>query len=126
MNLSRIAWYLEDKGFGQPGTNLFIHHMPHTVESGYLLIQQEPTRIDAYVHNMRRGNFQVIVRGPDAESVRLRGIEVSKILNITGVKMGDMAFRHIAPEGEPLVFPMPESRLVEASVNFSYTYILVS
>lgn len=124
MNLSRIAWFIEDKGLATTGIDLFVYTMPHEVEHGVLIIQQAPTRIEPYVHNLRRGSFQVIVRGLHVEEVRLRAYDIAEKLDIKGVRMGDMQFRHITPDGEPLVFPIPESRFVEASVNLNFTYVL--
>lgn len=126
MNLSRIVWYLQDAGHGTEGVDLFCYSMPSSVSTGILIIQQMPSEIEPYIHELRRGSFQAIIRAINVEEARVRAGAIAETLYIKGVRMGDMVFRHITPRHEPLIYPMPESRLVEASVNFDFTYILIS
>lgn len=122
MNLSRIAWYLEHLGLGETGKDIFVYQMPYEIERGILIFQSMPSRVEPYIPDLRRGSFQIVVRGLHPEEVRLRATEISDNLTIKGIRMSDMAFRHITPAHEPLVFPVPESRYCEASVNFDYVY----
>lgn len=123
MNLLDVVAFMRQKGLGEPGRDLFAYAMPGTVENGLLVTSQVPVARHPYVKRLIRGEFQVIARGAEHESLIARLESVSDALTVQGVTMGKMNFRFIRAVNVPLVFPRAESRLLEASVNFEFAFI---
>jgi hypothetical protein len=105
-------------GFTQ-GVNLFHSHMPAQITDGTLILTRVPIYPDAY-NGMRKGTFQVIVRGTDLVAAHDKASAIAKALRGEGAVAGDVKFLFIFPENEPLVFPRTEGSLFEASVNFQF------
>lgn len=122
MNLSSMVEFLQQKGLGVPGQNLFAYAMPDSIAQGLLLTAQMPIQRDMYVLELYRGEFQVIARGSTHDELIARLNSVSDTLTLQGDVIGTMHFRFIVPMHAPLVFPRAESRLLEASVNFKFAF----
>ena len=122
MNLTDMAQYIGQKGFGVPGRNLFAYAMPESTSTGLLVTSQVPINRNMYVPELRQGEFQVIARGSKHEDLITQLSSVSNALRLQGVTIGQMYFRYITPMNDPLVFPRAESRLLEASVNFKFAF----
>lgn len=122
MDLMPIAEYLQSKGLGRLGQDLFAYFMPDAVTAGLLLTTQMPVYRNKYAHQLFRGEFQVIARGSTHDEVRARLDSVSDTLDVQGLTLGTMNFRFILPKHAPLAYPRAESRLLEASVNFEFAF----
>lgn len=122
MDLQAIAKYLDDEGYGVMGETLFYDHLPYDV-SGLAVYSMTPVEIDPYLKT-RKGSFQIVGRDVDQDVLRQRMNSVSSAFgDARGLILGDMVFRYIHPEHEPLVFPRSDSDQVEASVSFAFSYL---
>ena len=125
MNLEGIADALSDAGLGVKGQTLFVDHMPAQCEKGLLVTSQVPIAIDPYIKSLRRGSFQVIVRDNSGADARAVADSVIDAMPGEGAVIADMKFLTLMPQSEPLLFPRSSGDLVEASVNFLFTYIAI-
>lgn len=123
MDLFLITQYLQQKGHGVEGQNLFAYFMPDAIMEGVLITAQMPIARHQYVNQLYRGQFQAIARGSEYEAIRHRLALVAETLNVQGLQLGDVRFHFISPIQAPLVYPRADSRLLEASVNFNFSLI---
>lgn len=103
----------------EEGVNLFHTHMPAQVTKGALILTRVPITNDPYTR-MRKGTFQVILRGTDVVAIHDKASEIAKALRSEGAVAGGVTFNFIFPINEPLAFPRTEGSLFEASVNFQF------
>lgn len=102
-----------------PGETLFHTHMPAQITKGTLILTRVPIGNDPY-NRLRKGTFQVIVRGTDVVACHDKASEIAEALRGEGAVAGDVKFLFIFPINEPLAFPRTEGSLFEASVNFQF------
>ena len=84
-----------------------------------MVTSQRPIGISTDVRDLRRGSFQVIARSATHEGAANSVIDAMP----TGGQIGDMLFRVLHPEHEPLLYPRSDGNSIEASVNFKFVYI---
>lgn len=87
-----------------------------------MVTSQRPIGISTDVRDLRRGSFQVIARSATHEGARAAANSVIDAMP-TGGQIGDMLFRVLHPEHEPLLYPRSDGNSIEASVNFKFVYI---
>lgn len=129
MNTAPIATYLSSIGHGTIGVDLFADHMPEHVVRGILVIARTTTQIDPYIHGLRRGEFRVIVRSDDDAAGAAKANQLVEDLRLLEIKqeitLGNMCFKCLYPVHEPLKYPWSENGVLEFSINFRCTYIIV-
>lgn len=123
MNLSDVAEYVEDLGYGSQGKNLFIHHVPTTATKGiFLLSPLSGDRIDYELEGYKKTSFQVIVRDPNYQD----GHELSKtLMKELRLANQDLASTHVIymrPRHEPIVYPNSDGDYLEMSVNYDVCF----
>lgn len=125
MNLQHIVDMLSAEGFGDEGITLFRHFLPAEVEEGIVVTSQMPVAIDKYTE-MRRGEFQIIVRGRKYDDVRVLSERILNFLKIDGYEDEGIYLFWIRPKHYPLLYPKAESNLIEGSVNYEFAFRLTT
>lgn len=125
MNVQGVVQYLHDQGLAVIGSDLFIHHMPESVNEGILVIGPESgTMIDHHLPGYRRTSFQLIIRANEYGSGEERAEKISESLTGDGISMQGMYVKRVHPRHEPIVFPSSKGDLLEFSVNFDIVYVV--
>jgi hypothetical protein len=110
---------IQQAGLGIPGRTLFHTHMPAGINTGILVMARVPVGIDPY-HGLKKGTFQVIVRAATIDAAYNLANDLMPVLTTEGAVRGEVNFRFIKPEHDPLVFPRTEGGQFEASVNYNF------
>lgn len=123
--LIAIGEYMQNNGFGQLGSDLFVFHMPETVSTGILILDDNDnsTEIDEYIPNLRKSHFRMIVRSSDYQIGYGIAKDLRDRLNFYNVMIGDYRFLRLRPTYDPVAYPVPDSDIIEVSVNFWAAYI---
>lgn len=112
---------------GVPDATIFIHHMPHDVPEGVLLLEGiGGTEIDPYLPKFRDTKFQVVVRSKYYDDAQALAQSISDVLDFSGEQLSGVFVKLIRPLHEPLVFPSSKGDHLEASVNFHAVYVITS
>lgn len=124
MNLDPLCDFLQDKGLGTPGMDLFVNMMPPECKKGILLRQSlTGTRIDYYLPGFYKTNIQLIVRTHDyleGESLIKKAINAVTIKSNT--QIGSMLIRYLRPTTKPVSFPLSMGNFFEFTVRLDACY----
>ncbi len=125
MKLEAVAEILHDAGIAIKGQDLYIYRMPENVQAGVLLIDDPdtPTEIDEYIPKLRKSNFRAVVRGADYETAMALAYLVRNALDVAQVTIDGLIFLRLKPTYDPIAYPIPESDVVEVSINLWAAYI---
>ncbi len=126
MKLEAVAEILVTQGIATVGDDLYIYSMPEGRQSGILLIDDPntPTEIDEYIPKLRKSNFCAIVRGTSYETAMTLAYLVRGALDVAQVTATNgLIFLRLKPTYDPIAYPIPESDVVEVSVNLWAAYI---
>lgn len=125
MKLEAVAQILHDEGIATKAQDLYIYRMPENVQNGVLLIDDPdtPTEIDEYIPKLRKSNFRAVVRGPDYETAMALAYLVRNALDVAQVTVEGILFLRLKPTYDPIAYPIPESDVVEVSINLWAAYI---
>lgn len=122
--LDAIAQILEDAAIGTQGETIFVYHMPEQIREGVLLIEDpEGTEIDPDIPQWRKSEFRAIVRGFDYQSAMTVAKQVQSALDLHRLTVGGYQFVRVRTTHEPIPYPVPDSDLIEVSVNLWAVYI---
>ncbi len=124
MNTKPILDYMEQQGLGVKGKSLFRDHMPAAAQQGLLLTNQTMTKISPDVPGYVHGAFEVTAREATFDAARATMDNVIDVMSGEGLQIDDMCFFYIRPYTTPLVHPVSDSFIVEASVLFDFRFIL--
>lgn len=128
LTVEHIVARLAASGLGIAGKDLFAYHMPETIKQGLVVTSRlEGEEIDEGMGSYRRGTFQIVARSPSfptsaqlvrraATAVALRGWQT---LPAAGAAPAT-AVLFIRAQAEPILFPVSDGDLVEASVDFEF------
>jgi hypothetical protein len=128
--MEQLALMLEQAGLGRRGETIFVHFMPAEVGSGIVLLDSLSGReIDyAGLPELRRFEFQAIIRDPKPLSARLKAQSVIDAITmlpawreIPAINRDIPAARvlYIRPRHAPIIYPRADAGDgYEASVNF--------
>ena len=122
-----LAKYIEQKVSALTyGQNLFINMIPSEPKTA-ALIRDNPggIKIDGVMLTERRGDFQFVVRAPDAQESYNIAQAVSDALTINEVTLPGYLVKVLRPKHVPLLYQVSEANLYETSVNFSISYGIV-
>jgi len=127
MKFEDIAKHIEDTVSGiRLGRNLFINRVPADVTTGVLLKETYAgTERDQYIPGLRRGRFQVVVRGTDFSKTKSLIDTIVDTLSITEREFSEVHFKVIAPMTEPIPFMESDGGFCEFTVNFYAVYDIV-
>lgn len=114
-----VVGVIELAGKGISGKTLFHTHMPAGKGEGVLVLSRVPVSIDPYT-GLKKGTFQVITRSTNVLTSHSLAVEIMKVLETEGAKHGEVDFKFIKPQHEPLVFPRTDGGQFEASVNYNF------
>lgn len=126
----QIAQYLQDKGVGTIGVDIFVHTMPAEAKNGLLIIStQNGINIDQEMPKWRRGKFQLIARDSRYNVAVKKANQALEHLAFEGWRtfpeFADMPatdIYRIWPSTEPIVYPRSDMDVMEASVNYEIIY----
>jgi hypothetical protein len=124
MNLEPILDYIASRGLGVKGVDLFAHSMPAKVKNGVMVMINSPATIHPYQKCKRNGTLQVMVRGVTYGDIGNKAEAISSLLDAEGLVLGGLKLLIIYPLHEPMIYPRSEGSLLEASVNFNFTYVI--
>ena len=125
MKLEAVAEILHTEGIASKGQDLYIYRMPEGVQAGVLLIDDPdtPTEIDEYIPKLRKSNFRAVVRGVDYETAMALAYLVRNALDVAQVTINGILFLRLKPTYDPIAYPIPDSDVVEVSINLWAAYI---
>lgn len=123
MNMLPLRQILINNGF--PSKEIFVYNMPEAVERGVLLLHSlNGAKLDRYIPDYKRANFQAIVRASDFKSgYALSESVMAAFKVIKRYQQDDVFFHFIEPLHDPVAFPVSKGNFIEFSVNFRTTYI---
>lgn len=126
MNLESLAEYLEQKGYGKRGKDIFAFNMPAAAETGILLMNPlSGTPIDHYLPGYRKGRFEIVVRALSySDGFNLAQCLSDELTIVAETEMTGMQVKNILPRHDPVVFPNSKGDNLEFSVAFDATYVL--
>lgn len=106
--------------------NLFINQAPNKPAT-LGLIRDNPGGIviDGEMKTERAGSFQFIVRSDHYLTGYQMSIDVSALLTLENVQMGNYLVKSLRPKHEPISYQISEANLFEISVNFYIIYGIV-
>jgi hypothetical protein len=123
--LDAVAEYLESQGLGTRGQDLFVFHMPEGVNAGILVIADNDmaTEVDEYIPKLKKSRFRVIVRHADYQSAVTLAYQVRNALDLHRATVGGISVLRLRSAYDPIAYPVPESDVIEVSVNLWSAYI---
>ena len=127
MKFEDIAKYIESKiPRVRRGRSLFVNQMPAEAEFAVLLKESYAgVEIDPYMPGLRRGKFQVVVRGKDFSETKNLIEEISRVLKLQETAFTEIDVKVCIPLHEPIPFAVSDGALHEFSVNFFAVYVIV-
>lgn len=126
MNLEALAEKLQADRLGKKGKEIFINHMPTSVEAGILL--RPPyvgTPIDYELPGYRSTRFNLSVRAKDYQTGDKLIRKAMASLTLEETKLSGMDVRYIRPRTEPVSFPLSVAGTFEFLVIFDAVYVIV-
>ena len=126
MDTKPLLNYMQDQGLGTIGVDLFRDNMPTSsrVPRGILITNQTRTKIHPDVRGYVHGLFEITVREESFDAARQSADSVIDVMSSYGVTIGNMRFLFIRAYNTPLVYPVSDGSLVEASVLFDFKFTL--
>jgi len=120
--------YLEENiSVLKQGSTLFINKMPFEIPLGLMLKDSfSGIEIDGEIPALRRGRFQMAVRGKNYSQVKALAEEASALLTMKEVDLPGMTVKIIRPLTEPVSYQPSVGGNTEFSVNFSAIYGIVA
>lgn len=123
MNLEAIAQYIREEN---PGLIIFINHMPAGMRDGVLLTQNASNlSIDYELPGYHRGGFQLVVRCARYEVGKAMADSLMATLTLVNQEVGNMRVNFLRPKHYPISYPISAGDLIEFSLNFTSSYVLV-
>ncbi|MCP1540060.1 minor capsid protein [Methylorubrum extorquens] len=131
MRLDLLADFLELRGIGTPGIDIFEDQMPADCRTGVLLkLPLQGIDIDHELPGYFRGKVQAIVRAQKAEDGDRLAKRVMDALTLYRHGLVDKEGRevlfinHMRPKTLPIIYPRSEGNGKEWSINMDASYVL--
>ena len=122
-----IAEYLESALGLVQGSSIFINQIPASVPFGVLLKDGLlGTSINGEIPGLRRGNFQVAIRGKSRTVVSDMMKLVMASLTIQETDFSEYIMKSCRATNEPTSFMLSTGDYFEMSVNFYAVYVIVA
>ena len=127
MIFDQIAGYIEENVSSlKTGTTIFINQMPADIEFGVLLKDGYlGTEIDEDIPGLRRGKFQIIVRGKNRVQCLDTINAISEIMSMDEYDFDGVIMKSLRPTHEPIPYMVSIGNNYEYSVNLSAIYVIV-
>lgn len=128
MIAEKLAEYLEEKIPAlKVAKHIFINFMPSDIATGVLIKPGfSGFEIDPELIGLHRGTFNVVVRGKSYLNVEASMNEISAVLTVAGLQLGEVLFHSIRPKNTPLSYQLSLGDNFEFSVNFFTIYAIVA
>ena len=108
------------------GKNLFINQAPNKPATlGLIRDNAGGIEINGEMNTERSGTFQFVIRTDHYEEGYVSAKELSDLLTVSNVVMGNYLVKQLRPKHEPISYQISEANLYEISVNFSIIYGIV-
>lgn len=123
--------------FMTQGKDLFINYMDDSVEKGALILPSLAGGIIDYdLRGWRNGDsIQIVVRHPDVKVAYNLSQQIADAVTIeeptilkasdAGITGSDIEVQFMRPRADPIVFPRPQTKWWEVSINFNVCYRFV-
>lgn len=124
MWLEDLALHLRAMNHPDVGTNVFVHALPSTVETGVMLASgYQGMPVDPYIPEYYKGPMQIIARAKKSAQAEAIASAISKALTMEEVTVGNIIVRRCHPRHLPVPFPRSNGDYFEASVNFDICFL---
>lgn len=125
MNLLPVANYLQARGLGTVGRNIFVTEMPASCKTGIMLMHRYAGRIDHELPGWRDTGFRIIVRHEKYTAGDALAASASSVLTIRqDTQMGNFLVRKMLPQTDPQPYRRSEAGVWEFEVEIETVYIL--
>jgi hypothetical protein len=115
---------LEAAQLGKPGKTLFAYHAPDNIKICILVIADlDGAERDEYIPGYLKENFKAIVRHPDYKLALTIANKVTKALDFHRQTVNGVYVQRMRATHTPIAFPIPDSDVVEVSVNLWACYV---
>jgi hypothetical protein len=124
VNLMPLATRLHTLKIGIKEKTLFLHMMPAGAQAILLRSPLAGTAINHELPGFFRGEFQIIVRSPDAlEGEKLIKRVVEALTMADGEEVGTQTFKYCRPRHQPVAFPLSDGSLIETTVQMDCCFV---
>lgn len=120
--LEVLASVLQSAGIGTVGQDIFWFHMPENHVGVLLLPPLEGIERDENVPGYKKAYFRAVIRNTDYQSALTVANQVASALDFHRVTVSGVKFKRVRPTTDPIPFPVPESDVIEVSVNLWAAY----
>lgn len=118
------AQILQEKGLGVPGESLFIFHAPDEIGRCLLVLNSlDGIERDDELPGYKKADFKVIVRNPDYHSAMTIAKQVMSALDLHRLTVNGIFVQRMRASHDPIPFPIPDSDVIEVSVNMRAAFV---
>lgn len=122
--LDIVADRLIAAGLGVPGETLFIYHSPEQIKRCLLILPSlDGVELDEELPGYKKMPFQVIVRDMDYQSGLTLAKKVVSALNLSRQSVNGVEIKRMRATHDPIAFPIPDSDVIEVSVNMWTAFV---
>lgn len=115
---------LAQSNLGVPGKSLFVYSAPDNVRNCILVIGSlDGVERDEYLPGYKKAVFNVIVRSTDYQSAMTIAKQVVAALDLHRLVVNGLDVIRMRATRDPIAFPIPDSDVIEVSVNLWAAYI---
>lgn len=118
------AQVLDSEGLGVPGKSLFIYHSPDNVRNCILIIDSlDGVERDENLPGYKKSEFSVIIRHTVYQSAMTIAKQVVKALDLHRLTVNGIYVNRMRATRDPIAFPIPDSDVIEVSVNLWAAFV---
>lgn len=124
MRLEDLAGYIQQRGLGTAGKDLFVHEMPDTCKAGVMLMQPGGSMVNQYMPEWFDTEFRLVVRHTDYTQGITRARQLFRALTLRQeVVLPGMTIRQCLPLNQPAGYRRSVGGFWEFEVEFSVVFI---
>lgn len=115
---------LQSAGLGTQGVDLFLFNAPEKAKKCILVIESlDGVPRDEDLPGYKKADFQVIVRNPDYQSAMTIAKQVVNALDLHRTNVSGLSIKRMRAKYDPIAFPIPDSDVIEVSINMWAAYV---
>ncbi|MGJ0628984.1 minor capsid protein [Xenorhabdus bovienii] len=127
MILEAFTKYLESKGVGKIGKDLFCYYMPPQVTRGYLVMTpNDGISIDPELKGYYQDIFPFMIRAESIVKLNQLSTKVMDIIETRDISIGGVYFNSIQPVTLPAIYPQNDGGSFEAGVVVEFSCYLLN
>ncbi|WP_053067897.1 phage tail terminator protein [Xenorhabdus khoisanae] len=125
MILEAFTKYLESKGVGKIGKDLFCHYMPPKIPRGYLVMSpSDGIKIDSELKGYYQDIFPFMIRAESIGKVNQLSHAVMEHLSVRDIEINGVYFNLIQVITLPTIYPQNDGGSFEAGVVIEFSCYL--